>query len=145
MTQRPTNFAWLQQPMDAPLRIALRVATVPIWLAVSILLSLMVIFLPLRLPRLLGNYVFFAPQYLFDFVRVVRPTDGGFVALFADGTAQFVCAAFWLTVATGHAAITRRWKASHAFVMGLVSVVVAAVLVHLAFSALGYAVQLDGP
>ena len=145
MTQRSTHFAWLQLPVDASLRIALRVATVPIWLAVSILLSLLVLFLPLRLPNVLGNLVFFAPQYLFDFVRVVRPTEGGFVRLFADGTAPFVCAAFWMAVASGHFAITRRWKASHAFVMGLVSVVVAAVLVHLAFSALGYAVQLDGP
>lgn len=145
MTQRPANFAWLWNPVDAPLRIALRVATVPIWLAVSVLLSLLVIFLPLHLPNLLGNLVFFAPQYLFGFTQVVRRTEGGFVRLFADGTAQFVCAAFWLAVAIGHFAITRRWNASHAFAMGLVAVVVATVLLHLIFSTFGYTVELDGP
>lgn len=145
VTQRSTDFAWLQQPMDAPLRIALRVATVPIWLAVSIPLALLVFWVPLPLPNWLHGFVFLAPQYLFHFMRVVRPTEGGFERLFSDGAAALVCAAFWLAVAIGHFALTRRWKVSNAFFMGLVTVVVATVLVHLAFSAFGYAVELDAP
>ena len=128
----------------APLRTLLGLAAVPIWLAASIPLAILTLIVPL--PNLVGNFIFFAPQYLFEFVRVVRPEGGyGFDHLFPDGTAGFACAVLWLTVAIGHAAITRRWKLSHAFAAGLVVVVAATVLAHLTFAAFGYAVQLDGP
>ena len=129
---------------DAPLRTLVRLAAVPIWLAASIPLAILTLIVPL--PNPVRTFIFLAPQYLFEFVRVGRPEGGsGFVRLFPYGTAGFACAVLWLTVAIGHAAVTRRWKLSHAFAAGLVVVVAATVLAHLTFAAFGYAVQLDGP
>ena len=144
MTQRSILDGLLHQPVDAPLRFALRVATVPIWLALSVLSVFVVMFVPLGLPNWLGNLLFFGPQLL-SFGGIVRITASGHDRLFPDGTAGYVFAAFWLAIAIVHFAITRRWKLSHAFAMGLVVVVVAGLLKNLIFSSLGYHFELDGP
>lgn len=41
--------------------------------------------LPLRLPTLLGNLIFFAPQYLFDFAQVVARCGQLTIAILKSG------------------------------------------------------------
>ncbi|BCT93597.1 hypothetical protein LYSCAS_26210 [Lysobacter caseinilyticus] len=128
--------------MHDPVRLLLGVGAVLFWLAASIPLAVLGLVAPL--PGAVGVFLFFVPQYLFGFALVVRPVESGFARLFPEGTAVLACVALWLAVAIGHAVLTRRWTLTNAFLAALASVVGCAVIVHLAFAAFGYAVQLDG-
>ena len=118
---------------------------IPLWLIVSVPLAFLAFFASPFIPRLLGLYVFFAPQYLFSFSHVVAATRSGYEPLFAPGASIFFNVALWLLVTIGYGRIARQWPVGRTIWLGLAVVLAVTLLVHLGFSAFGYRVQLDGP
>jgi lysylphosphatidylglycerol synthetase-like protein (DUF2156 family) len=118
---------------------------IPIWLALSIPLAFLAFFASPYIPRRLGLYLFFAPQYLFSFSQVVTPIEGGYASLFQPGVATAICILLWLAVTVAYGTVARSWPIGRTLMLGLVAVLAVALLTHFRFSALGYSIQLDGP
>ena len=118
---------------------------IPLWLALSVPLALLAVFANPLIPRLLGFYLFFGPQFLFSFSQVVTPVPGGYAPLFQPWVAAVVCAALWLAVTIAYGCAARNWPTRRTLMLGLVVVLAVAFLTHFGFSAFGYRVQLDGP
>ncbi|GGA88226.1 hypothetical protein GCM10011521_28250 [Arenimonas soli] len=118
---------------------------VPAWLALSFPLMFLAYFASAFIPRLLGNFLFFWPQYLFSFRYVVAPVAGGFEPLFSPAIAPVACAFYWLAVSLGYGMLARNWPALRSLLVGFAAVVAATAILHAGFAAFGYGVQLDGP
>jgi RsiW-degrading membrane proteinase PrsW (M82 family) len=120
-------------------------AAVPLWLALSIALPFIAIAAHRILPRMIGNFAFFAPQYLFSFSQVVKPSGYGYSPLFPQPGATIFCASLWLVTTVVYGLIAKRWPRRRFFWLAPIAIIVVSVLVHAGFSGFGYTLQLDGP
>ena len=121
-------------------RCALCVAT----LAVSLVLfPLLALALSSLLPRMIGNALFFWPQYLLllSGVREQLPA----AAVHAADVAAFAMALFWLAAVALLVRLTSRWRVRSVLLALFPGVVLVAMLVLMALRSVGYAPVLDGP
>ena len=118
---------------------------VPFWLALSFPGMFLAFIAGPFLPRLVGNYLFFAPQYLFAFSQAYEISGSVHGHFFAPGTAGFFCAALWLVVTIGYGRIARSWPIGRTIWLALAVVLAVVCAVNLGFFAFGYRIGLDGP
>jgi hypothetical protein len=120
-------------------------AAIPLWLMLSIALPFITMAAHRILPRVIGNFTFFAPQYLFSFSQVVRPTGYAYTPLFSQAGAAIFGIFLWLVTTVVYGLIARLWPRRRSFLLAPVVIIVVSVIVHVGFSAFGYTLQLDGP
>ncbi len=106
-----------------------------IWVSPFVAIGLHVV-----LPRLLGNFLFFWPQSFFPYQTFHHgpPNVEGRVW-------PGVWVIYWLVIACWYAWFTRQRRASVAFVLAGLAVLLATIALHMAISGLGLYFELDGP
>lgn len=119
-------------------------AAVPLWLMLSLASPWIAMAAHGLLPRVIGNLVFFAPQYLFAFSQVVKPIGYAYAPLFSQTGAALFGVALWLVTSIAYGLVARRWPRHRSFWLAPLVIIIVSVFVHLGFSAFGYTVQLDG-
>jgi hypothetical protein len=120
-------------------------AAIPLWLVLSITLPFIAMAAHRILPRVISNFTFFAPQYLFSFSQVVKPTGYAYEPLFSQVGATLFGISLWLVTTIAYGLIAKRWPRRRAFWFAPVVIIAVSALVHVGFSTFGYALQLDGP
>ncbi|GAB3095975.1 hypothetical protein [Lysobacter terrae] len=131
--------------MSEQSRSRLSYAAIPLWLMLSIALPFIAMAAHGILPRVIGNFAFFAPQFLFSFSQVVNPTGYAYTPLFSQVGAAAFGISLWLVTTVMYGLIARHWPRRRSFWVAPVLIIALAVLVHTGFSAFGYTLQLDGP
>ena len=131
--------------MDRALRDRLTYLALPAWLAISFLAPLFAMVAHAVMPRVVANYLFFAPQLFFSFSQVVRPTQGGFEPLFTPVGATAFGFVLWGTATLSFSKFANRAFPRAAFWVAPLAIVLIALAMHASFSGLGYSMQLDGP
>ena len=119
-------------------------AAIPLWLVLSIALPFIAMAAHGILPRVIGNFAFFAPQYLFSFSQVIKATGNGYAPLFPQAGAAIFGVSLWLVTTVVYGLIASRWPRRRSFWLAPVAIIVVSVLAHVGFSTFGYTLQLDG-
>jgi len=118
---------------------------VPLFLFVTLGLPSLIEVVHSILPRSLTLLLFFAPQYLFFFTSVVRPTIGGFSPLFSPTLALLFGLAVWASTSVGYGFTTMKWRWYFQLLAAPFTIFFVAALLHITFSIFGFSIQLDGP
>jgi hypothetical protein len=96
-------------------------------------------------PNRVASFLFFFPQYLFNFRYVVKPVTGGFDTLFPPAGALLFGVLLWGSVAVGYGVVSQRFGKVSLWLIAPAVVVGVTILVHVVFGLFGYALELDGP
>jgi hypothetical protein len=118
---------------------------IPFWLFAMCFLPYIALAFHQILPRQIGNLIFFAPQYLFSFLYIVKPLEHGFDRLFSNYGAIIFGFALWPTVTIAIGLLGKYWRARYLFFVGPFVIAITTLVVHSMFSLFGYQLQLDGP
>lgn len=119
-------------------------AAVPLWLMLSTGLPWIAMAAHGILPRVIGNLAFFAPQFLFAFSQVVKPTGYASAPLFSQTGATLFGVSLWVGTAIAYGLISKRWPRFRSFWLAPLVIAMVSVFVNASFSAFGYTLQLDG-